>query len=138
MLTYSIIVIIFMNLHFCCLITSIIIFISLIVFTFRTTPYVIESMKNKNNPNSATTSLEDSFCRFYDSDNSAQQLNDSCGKLTKGNCMNTKCCVWGQKDDKEKCYAGDARGPTFTTDNQGNNLDLDSYYYMNKSTFLTG
>lgn len=126
-----------MKLHFFCLIITIIIFICLI-FTFRTTNYLTEAMKNKNNPNSATTSLEDSFCRFYDSDKSVKNLNDSCGKLTKGNCINTKCCVWGQKNDNGKCYAGDARGPTFKTDNQGNKLDVDSYYYMNKSTFLKG
>jgi hypothetical protein len=121
-----------MNLHLCCLVTSIIISIGLIVFVFRTRPYLKEALGNRNNPNTATTSLEDSFCQFHDSDASAQNLNESCGKLTKSNCMNTKCCVWGQKGETSKCYAGDKTGPTFRSDNQGNKLDVDSYYYMNK------
>jgi hypothetical protein len=119
-----------MKLHLCCLIASFIISVGLIVFVYKTTPYLTETMKNRNNPNGATASLEDSFCHFYDSDGSAKNLNNSCSKLTKGNCMNTKCCVWGQ--ETSKCYAGDKRGPTFKTDNQGNKLDVDSYYYMNK------
>ena len=121
-----------MKLHLCCLITSIIIFISLIVFVFKTRPYLKEALRNRNNPDTATTSLEDSFCKFYDSDASAKNLNESCGKLTKGNCVNSKCCVWGQKGETRKCYAGDKNGPIFKTDNESNKLDVDSYYYMNK------
>jgi hypothetical protein len=86
----------------------------------------------KSRPIDVTTSLEDSFCRFHDSDTSAQQLNDACDKLTRGNCMNTTCCVWGQKNDESKCYAGGKTGPTFKSDNQGNKMDVDNYYYMNK------
>jgi|UniRef100_A0A6C0HE08 hypothetical protein len=116
-----------------CFITTTIISISLIVFLFTTRPYLIESLRNKQNPNSVTTSLEDSFCQFHDSDASAQNLNESCMKLTKSNCMNTKCCVWGQNSSASgKCYAGDKSGVTFKTDNNGNKMDVDNYYYLNK------
>ena len=111
---------------------TILIFILIVSFAINSMGYLQEAMKNRVNPNSTTTSLEDSFCRFHDSDSSAQNLNEGCGKLTKSNCLNTKCCVWGQKGETSKCYAGSARGPTFTTDNQGNKLDVDSYYYMSK------
>ena len=127
-----------MNLRLRCLIASIIIsiifiiFISLIVFVIKTRPYLKEALRNRNNPDIATTSLEDSFCRFYDSDASAKNLNESCGKLTEGNCVNSKCCVWGQKGETSKCYAGNKSGPIFKTDNESNKLDVDSYYYMNK------
>ena len=109
---------------------TILIFILIVSFAINSMGYLQEAMKNRVNPNSTTTSLEDSFCRFHDSDSSAQNLNEGCGKLTKSNCLNTKCCVWAQKGKTSKCYAGGARGPTFTTDNQGNKLDVDSYYYM--------
>jgi hypothetical protein len=117
---------------FLCLLITLLIFTGLLAFSASSKDYLLETMKNRVNPNSATTSLEDSFCSFHDSDSSAKNLNDSCGKLTKSNCTNTKCCVWGQKGETSKCYAGGARGPTFSTDNQGNKLDVDSYYYMSK------
>ena len=109
---------------------AIIIFKVATVFLIDSPDCLREAMKNV--PVDVTTSLEDSFCRFHDSDTSAQNLNDACAKLTRGHCMNTKCCVLGKKDDISKCYAGDKTGPTFKSDNQGNKIDVDSYYYMNK------
>ena len=112
------------------LLITIIIFKVAMVFLIDSQGCLQESMKTR--PIDVTTSLEDSFCRFYDSNDSAQDLNDACGKLAKGNCTNIKCCVWGQKTGESKCYAGDKTGPTFKSDNQGNKMDVDSYYYMNK------
>jgi len=112
------------------LLIAIIIFKVATVFLIDSPDCLREAMKNV--PVDVTTSLEDSFCRFHDSDTSAQNLNDACAKLTRGHCMNTKCCVLGKKDDISKCYAGDKTGPTFKSDNQGNKIDVDSYYYMNK------
>jgi hypothetical protein len=109
---------------------TILIFIVVASFVIDSKSYLQEAMKSR--PIDATKSLEDSFCRFHDSDTSAQNLNDACAKLTRGHCMNTKCCVLGKKDDISKCYAGDKTGPTFKSDNQGNKIDVDSYYYMNK------
>jgi hypothetical protein len=126
-----------MNFHLLSLLLSVIIFISLLVFILNNNivktklqnSYLIESMAN---PVAPTSNLEDSFCRFYDSNNSAMSQNESCGSLTQTNCMNTKCCVWGKNSDGEKCYAGGVSGPTFRTDRQGTNINMDSYYYMNK------
>jgi hypothetical protein len=90
-------------------------------------------MINQSNiPDEAPTSLEDSFCRFYDSNDSAINQNEACNKLTQESCMNIKCCAWGKNGSTEKCYAGSITGPTFKSDNEGKPLDIDSYYYMNK------
>ena len=112
------------------LLITIVIFIIVMVFAIDSRGDLQEAMKTR--PIDVTTSLEDSFCRFYDSNDSAQDLNDGCDKLAKGHCTNIKCCVWGKKNDESKCYAGDKTGPTFKSDNQGNKMDVDSYYYMNK------
>jgi hypothetical protein len=109
---------------------TILIFIVVASFAIDSKGYLQEAMKSR--PIDATKSLEDSFCRFYDSNESATNQDNACGKLTRGNCMNTKCCVWGKKGNTNKCYAGGATGPTFKSDNKGNKLDIDSYYYMNK------
>ena len=90
-------------------------------------------MKNQSPiPSSTTTNLEDNFCKFYESDESAGNLEEACNSLTNSNCKNTSCCVLAKTGKKEKCYAGGNSGPTFKSDNSGNKLDFDSYYYMNK------
>ena len=110
---------------------TILIFIVVASFVIDSKSYLQEAMKSR--PIDATKSLEDSFCRFYDSNESATNQDNACGKLTRGNCMNTKCCVWGQNSSASgKCYAGDKSGVTFKTDNNGNKMDVDNYYYLNK------
>jgi hypothetical protein len=91
---------------------------------------IIETLANQTND--ITTNLEDNFCKFYESDSSASKLESECNKLTNANCKNTKCCSLAKIEGKEKCYAGGKNGPTFKTDNGGNKINVDSYYYMNK------
>jgi len=94
---------------------------------------VMEALVNQSaKPSEATTDLADNFCKYYNADESEVKLNDACGKLTRGNCMNTKCCVWAKDVDDEKCYSGGPHGQTFKTDNQGKTIQSDYYYYMNK------
>jgi len=116
-----------MNLQILSLLLSLIIFINLIIFILFNNSVKIESMTNNEN-----TSLEDSFCEVYESSDTSMELNGACNKLTRDNCLNTKCCVWGKNSEGEKCYAGSKNGHTFKTDNDGNNINMDSYYHMNK------
>jgi len=103
------------------------------ITTINSNTITRENMANQSNiPTEATTSLEDSFCRFYDSNDSAINQNEACNKLTEESCMNIKCCTWGKSGATEKCYAGGLTGPTFKTDNEGKKIDIDSYYYMKK------
>jgi hypothetical protein len=55
--------------------------------------------------------------------------NESCKKLTRKNCNDVKCCVWMSDDT---CVAGNERGPTYNTDDNGKTREIDFYYYQNK------
>ena len=71
--------------------------------------------------------LAKSFCTNYRGRSGV--LNTECEKLTETNCGLTSCCVWASPG---KCVAGNERGPTFNTDEQGKTKPLDYYYYKNK------
>jgi hypothetical protein len=69
----------------------------------------------------------DAFCESHRG--SSGTLDESCGKLTQGNCNSTSCCVWTSDD---KCKAGNIDGPTFNSDSNGKTKVLDYYYFQNK------
>ena len=77
----------------------------------------IEGLKNSS----------DAFCESHRG--SSNKLNNSCGKLTKNNCVSTSCCVW---TSDSKCFAGGSDGPTFNTDENGKTKNLDYYFYQDK------
>ena len=65
------------------------------------------------------------FCESYRG--SSAQLNTECGRLTQKNCNETSCCVFSNN----KCVAGNANGPTYNTDNNGN-TNTSPYYFRNQ------
>jgi hypothetical protein len=71
--------------------------------------------------------LSVSFCKKFEGNSS--ELETACNGLTSENCKNSNCCVW---TNGSKCLAGSATGPTYKTDSDGKNLEVDNYYYMNK------
>jgi len=60
---------------------------------------------------------------------SSGSLDESCGRLTRGNCNDTSCCVW---TSNQKCAAGGIDGPTFNSDANGKTKQLDYYYFQGK------
>jgi len=68
----------------------------------------------------------DAFCESHRG--SSGTLDESCGKLTQGNCTSTSCCVWTSEN---KCKTGDINGPTFNSDSNGKTKQLDYYYFKN-------
>ena len=58
------------------------------------------------------------------------QLEKSCNELTKDNCAEVGCCVYLRDGLKGKCVAGSKDGPTFKTDQDGNMITADRYYYL--------
>jgi hypothetical protein len=79
----------------------------------------LEGFDNKN--------ISDSFCNTFGKDSS--KLQEACGRLTGKNCKNMGCCVF---TNGEKCLAGGVTGPTYKTDSNGEALEVDNYYYLNK------
>jgi hypothetical protein len=69
----------------------------------------------------------EAFCEVHKG--SSVTLDESCGKLTRGNCNDTSCCVW---TSNKKCAAGGVDGPTFNTDTNGATKQLDYYYFQGK------
>ena len=65
------------------------------------------------------------FCQANNND--PVKLNQQCSRLTSANCNATDCCILlGGK----KCVAGNANGPSFTTEN-GQDIDFTYYSYKN-------
>ena len=73
------------------------------------------------------TDMSVSFCNKFGNDSS--QLEVACGHLTPTNCKNITCCVLVNGN---KCSAGGPTGPTYKTDKDGNKIEVDNYYHLNK------
>uniref|UniRef100_A0A6C0ER07 Uncharacterized protein n=1 Tax=viral metagenome TaxID=1070528 RepID=A0A6C0ER07_9ZZZZ len=101
------------------IVTIVILFI---IFCITYKPSITEGIDDTLNINTS-----DSFCKSHTG--SSGTLNESCGKLTKSNCVSTTCCVFLNGD---KCVAGTQEGPTYNTDDKGRTKDIDYYYYQNK------
>lgn len=74
--------------------------------------------------------MEQGFCKSHEGKRNELQI--SCNKLTKDNCLATSCCVYAKMDGIEKCHSGDINGPTFRRDANGKTKDIDYYYFRNK------
>jgi hypothetical protein len=85
----------------------------------------IEGLDNLST--SIPMSKSQAFCDVHKG--SSGSLDESCGRLTRGNCNDTSCCVW---TSNQKCAAGGVDGPTFNTDSNGKTKQLDYYYFQGK------
>ena len=72
------------------------------------------------------SSSSDNFCISYLGN--TPELEKACNRLTKDNCADVSCCIYGN----EKCVAGNMNGPTYKTDKDGKLLTMDSFYYLGK------
>jgi hypothetical protein len=72
-------------------------------------------------------SKSQAFCDVHKG--SSGSLDESCDRLTRGNCDDTSCCVW---TSNQKCAAGGVDGPTFNTNTNGKTKQLDYYYFQGK------
>lgn len=72
-------------------------------------------------------SPDTSFCNKYQ--RNPNSLEGACKKLTNENCKMSSCCVLV---NGSKCSAGGASGPIYKTDDKGQPMQLDNYYYKNK------
>jgi hypothetical protein len=85
----------------------------------------IENMRNAIiEPN---FDLPNNFCSHFKND--INKLDNEIKDFTKENCMSTKCGVWL---NGEKCVAGNENGPIYKTDNDGNKIPIENYFYMDK------
>jgi len=85
---------------------------------------VIEALENKDS--------NAGFCKSHEGDRN--NLQASCSKLTKSNCLATSCCVYAKMEGVEQCHSGDINGPTFKRDQNGKSKNIDYYYFRNKCT----
>ena len=73
------------------------------------------------------TKFGDGFCQTAGTN--PETLNNKCNTLTSESCNQTDCCIF---INGNKCVAGDANGPTITTDVNGNDIDYAYYSYKNQ------
>jgi hypothetical protein len=65
-----------------------------------------------------------------DNKSSLVEINERCKKISSGtNCKNSNCCIW--LNDKS-CVGGSENGPTYYTDDNKSEINVDYYYYKNK------
>jgi len=75
---------------------------------------------------------ETSFCEHSKTNGGAMQK--QCSALTHENCSAVSCCIWGidSEEGKSQCMVGGKDGAMYSTDAQGNPVNIDTYYYQNK------
>jgi hypothetical protein len=89
---------------------------------------VLESMQNSMRDELLSlTSPAKGFCETYRG--KSDELEEECSNLAESSCNKTECCVW---TSNSKCSAGGMNGATFKTDESGNMITMDYYYYKNK------
>ena len=85
---------------------------------------IVETFDSDENIQKMMSSSAEIFCESYLDDSTS--LETACNELTKSNCGDVKCCVYGNG----KCVSGDINGPTYKTDKDGKLLTMDTYYYL--------
>jgi len=89
---------------------------------------ILESMQNSTRDELISlTSPAKGFCETYRG--KSDELEEECSNLAESSCNKTDCCVW---TSNSKCSAGGINGTTFKTDQSGNMITMDYYYYKNK------
>lgn len=108
------------------------IFLSFLVMHTRSldNDMAIESMTIRPTKQDVLERIKKSFCQTYQGDSS--KLETYCESLSENSCKATSCCVFAKLNNKDKCVVGNAMGPIFQTDINGNPLTIDEYYYKNK------
>ena len=71
----------------------------------------------------------DNIGSLCDSKNSKADIEQDCNSLTEGNCKSVGCCIYL---NNEKCVSGNQHGPQFQTDQNGERIQVDNYYYKEK------
>ncbi len=92
----------------------------------QVTVETFDTQESKKNIEKILSSSNENFCESYLGQ--TIELEKACNQLTKTNCGQVKCCVYGNG----KCVAGDMNGPTYKTDKDGKLITMDSYYYLGK------
>ena len=72
---------------------------------------------------------EKSFCSTESGEKSSKGMEMKCNKLSENKCNSVDCCVWTSNN---KCSSGSIDGPIFNTDENGNDIKLDYYYFKTK------
>ena len=91
----------------------------------------IKIQKNKKQIEAMSNNIDfspnSSFCRIYSK--TPANLEHACKGLTSVNCKTMDCCVLV---NNTKCAAGGINGPTYKSNDSGQPMQIDSYYYKNK------
>jgi hypothetical protein len=91
---------------------------------------VVEGLSGVSNVPSLNTDDKygtQSFCEKYQSD--PVEMDKRCQKLNKNSCIIPSCCIW--LNDK-KCVSGGISGPTFTTDDNDNDIEVNNFTFQGK------
>ena len=98
---------------------------------------VVENMdvreeEKDNEHEEIADNMSANFCKTLQG--KSHEIEEKCSIQTDGACKALSCCVLAStKGDKQaKCLAGSKVGPTYHTDENGNNLNFEYYYYQNK------
>jgi len=79
-----------------------------------------------------TTEVNTDNCKTLHGE--SHKIEEYCQSLHPKLCKHKKCCILGKesKTGDMKCFAGSRIGPTYHTTDDGNDINLDYYYYQGK------
>ena len=97
---------------------------------------IYETMENMNEnaSDSVETDTNVSGDKCDELHGKSHDIETYCEDLHPRLCKQKKCCVLGKESETGtmKCVAGSKTGPTYHTDEEGNDINLDYYYYQGK------
>jgi hypothetical protein len=70
------------------------------------------------------------FCERFKGNN--HLIEKKCNSQSNSRCKTRNCCVLIKTNNTNKCVSGNKFGPTYHTDEKGNELNIDYYYYHDK------
>lgn len=71
------------------------------------------------------------FCKVNEGE--THIIEEKCNTLHSDSCKSASCCVLAHlQNGKTKCMAGSKFGPTYLTDEDASEHNLDKYYYLQK------
>lgn len=92
-----------------------------------------ETMENMDETDKKTLEkTTQDFCETLKGDSEA--IEKKCLEQSEDGCKVRSCCIlaFNKQNTKGQCLAGSRTGPTYHTDENGQNKNVDYYYYRNK------
>lgn len=93
--------------------------------------FFYEGLKNMIQDNDLIQPSHENICDTLQG--KSHEIEKMCSGMSKSKCPYLPCCVLASfsNENTPKCVSGNSSGPTYHTDDDGNNINVDYYYWNN-------